>query len=339
MIRYFKKVLKGKGDVIAIDQHANACALQAADVGLQAPGVHDTNYLPFVKKVIREYDIKAILSLNDHELPVLANARESLEALGAKVLCSNPDIIEMCFDKWATYQFFQNNQIGTPRSYISLADVKKALQKGILTYPVILKPRWGSASSGITLVEDEKELDYAYYLLDKKLQKSVESKRYLAEPGHGILLQEYISGVEYGLDILNDLQGNHYASFGRQKLAMRAGETDLAISVINPEFSGLGKKIGELTGHYGIIDSDLMEKDGRIYFLELNPRFGGGYPFSHEAGVNVPAMYLAWLEGRSNVAVFNRYKAGVAASKYQSMMPVLTSFITETKPILFTKSS
>jgi len=59
-----------------------------------------------------------------------------------------------------------------------------------------------------------------------------------------------------------------------------------------------GFRIGEALGHIGNLDCDVFEKDGQYYLLEMNPRFGGGYPFSHLAGANYPAAIVAWLEGK-----------------------------------------
>ena len=47
----------------------------------------------------------------------------------------------------------------------------------------------------------------------------------------------------------------------------------------------------------GNLDVDVFEKDGNYYVLELNPRFGGGFPCSYEAGVNPPKAILKWLNG------------------------------------------
>lgn len=64
----------------------------------------------------------------------------------------------------------------------------------------------------------------------------------------------------------------------------------------NPELREMGRKIGEALGHVGNLDVDIMQRaDGAYCVLELNPRFGGGYPFSYEAGVNMPLAIIKWL--------------------------------------------
>ena len=73
------------------------------------------------------------------------------------------------------------------------------------------------------------------------------------------------------------------------------------------------------------MDCDFFVKDGEVYYLEMNPRFGGGYPFSHEAGINTPAIYVAWLQGNKNVDRFNNFVANKMFSKYDKMMPINVS--------------
>lgn len=112
-----------------------------------------------------------------------------------------------------------------------------------------------------------------------------------------ILIQEVIKGPEYGLDIVNDLDGKYRGVSVKQKLAMRSGETDKAITVDNADIREIGATIGKALGHIGNLDCDVLERDGEYYVLELNPRFGGGYPFSQEAGVNIPKAIVAWVKG------------------------------------------
>lgn len=105
-------------------------------------------------------------------------------------------------------------------------------------------------------------------------------------------------GAEFGLDVMNDLKGRNVGGAVKQKLAMRAGETDKAITVDLPEVREMGRRIGEALGHIGNLDVDIMQRaDGAYCVLELNPRFGGGFPFSYEAGVNMPKAIIQWVKG------------------------------------------
>ena len=78
---------------------------------------------------------------------------------------------------------------------------------------------------------------------------------------------------------------------------MRAGETDKACLRKHDALEQIGWRIGHELGHIGNLDADIFVNDRGAYLLEMNPRFGGGYPFSHMAGARHPEMILAWVEG------------------------------------------
>lgn len=322
LINYFKEALQGNGLVLAADSQLSAPALVDADVAIQVPSIYSPEYIEKLKELIQDHDINAIISLNDLELPLLSKNREELEKLGTKVIISNPHVIDIAFDKWKTFNFFKKTGVGTPKTYITLADAQSALAKGELEYPLVIKPRWGSASIAIDIVENEEELQLAYQLQRIKIQKSILRDASSEDMEKSILIQEKINGDEYGIDILNDFEGNHYGSFIRKKMGMRSGETDKAISVINKDFSKIAKTIAEKTKHIGNMDCDFFVSNDKVYYLEMNPRFGGGYPFSHEAGINTPGIYLSWLNGENSVDHHNNFTEGLMFSKCDRMMPI-----------------
>lgn len=322
LINYFKSALNGHGKVVAVDMQLSAPALVDADVAKVVPSIYDENYVSSIIAIVQEQNINAIISLNDLELPILAENKEKLEILGVKVLISPENVIDICFDKWKTYHFFKENGINTPLTFINIATAKKALEKNELKFPLIVKPRWGSASIGIDIVRSEEELELSYQLQHLKVSQSILGTVSATDAQNSIMIQEKLNGEEYGVDILNNFEGEFYGSFVRKKLAMRSGETDKAVSVINPDYNKVAEKVGRATKHIGNMDCDFFVVDGEVYFLEMNPRFGGGYPFSHEAGINTPAIYLAWLNHESNVDQFNTFKDGLAFSKFDNLMPI-----------------
>lgn len=322
LINYFKDALQGNGLILAADSQLSAPAMVDADVAIQVPSIYSDGYVEKLKELVSTYDISAIISLNDLELPILAKHKDEIEKLGAKVIISNPHVIDIAFDKWKTFHFFKEIGVDTPKTYITLADAQDALAQGELEYPLVIKPRWGSASIAIDIVKSEEELQMAYRLQLLKIQKSILKDASSEDIEKSILIQEKINGDEYGIDILNDFDGNHYGSFIRKKLGMRSGETDKAVSIINEEFSKIARTIAENTKHIGNMDCDFFVNNGKVYYLEMNPRFGGGYPFSHEAGINTPAIYLSWLNGENSVDRFNNFTEGLMFSKCDRLMPI-----------------
>ncbi|MEP1488274.1 MAG: ATP-grasp domain-containing protein [Algibacter sp.] len=323
LIDYFKEALNGKGKIIAVDTDCYAPALAVADINYKVSSILNPDYINELKDIIIKENIGALISLNDLELSLLSENKLEFENLGARVLLSDTGIIDMCFDKWKTYNFLKKAKINTPITYLSIDDVLIAIKNSEVSYPLIVKPRWGSASMGIMVVESENELKLAYQLLEIQIKKNdhFQKEHYYNEKC--ILIQEKIIGQEYGIDILNDFEGNYYASFVRKKVNMRSGETDKAISVIEKKYSAIGEIIGKATKHIGNMDCDFfVSEDGKVYFLEMNPRFGGGYPFSHNAGINIPAIYVSWLKGDGDINKYNNYKANLGFAKYDQMIRI-----------------
>ena len=298
LLKYFKENMQEGDKIVATDMQLSAPALQVADVKLQVPAVYAEDYIDKTLDICKEYSIDALISLNDLELPILAEQKARFEALGVKVIVSDPQVIDIAFDKFKTAQWIESIGLNAPKTYVTLASAKEALSKGEITFPLFMKPRWGSGSIGLESIADMEELDVYYNLLMKKIKKSI-----LATASVGneyIMIQEKLGGNEFGLDVMNDLEGNNVAVSVKQKLAMRAGETDKAITVDLPEVREMGAKIGRNLKHIGNLDVDIMQRaNGDYCVLELNPRFGGGYPFSYEAGVNMPLAILKWLRGEN----------------------------------------
>lgn len=296
LLKYFKENLTESDKIIATDMQLSAPALQVADVKLQVPAVYDPNYIDITLDICKKHKVNALISLNDLELPILANNKHLFEELGVKVIVSSIEVIDICFDKYKTAQWIESIGLKTPKTYIRLGDAKKALETGEISFPLFMKPRWGSGSIGLESIADMEDLDIYYNILMKKIKKTI-----LATASIGneyILIQEKLTGNEYGLDVMNDLDGNNVGVSVKQKLAMRSGETDKAITLDLLDVKQMGEQIGKELRHIGNLDVDIMQRaNGDYCVLELNPRFGGGFPFSYEAGVNLPKAIIEWIKG------------------------------------------
>lgn len=321
LLKYFKENM-GDGDkVVATDMQLSAPALQVADVKLQVPAVYDPKYVDITLQICKEQKIDALLSLNDLELPILAENKAKFEAEDVKVIVSDPAVIDIAFDKYKTAQWVESLGLKSPKTYVRLEDAKHALETGELHFPLFMKPRWGSGSIGLASITDMEELDIYYHLLMKQVKKTI-----LATASVGdeyIMIQEKLTGNEFGLDVMNDLEGNNVAVSVKQKLAMRVGETDKAVTVDLPEVREIGHKIGNALKHIGNLDVDVMQnKNGEYCVLELNPRFGGGFPFSYEAGVNLPKAIIEWVKGNKVDASILQPEYGRMFSKNDYLMEI-----------------
>ena len=322
LLKYFKENMSEGDLIVATDMQLSAPALTVADIKVQVPAVYDPSYIDVTLDICKKYNIKALLCLNDLELPILAENKAKFEALGVKVIVSDPEVIDIAFDKYKTAQWVESIGLNAPKTYVTLASAKEALSKGEIAFPLFMKPRWGSGSIGLETIDDMEELDIYYHLLMKKIKKSI-----LATASVGdeyIMIQEKLTGNEFGLDVMNDLEGNNVAVSVKKKLAMRAGETDKAITVDLPEVREMGAIIGRNLKHIGNLDVDIMQRaNGDYCVLELNPRFGGGYPFSYEAGANMPKAIIKWLKGERVEDALLRPQIGKMFSKNDYLVEII----------------
>lgn len=320
LLKYFKEQLKGEGKIIGADMQLTAPALSAADIKEKVPAVYADNYIDTILDICKKDDVKILISLNDLELPILAENKKKFEAVGVTPVISSKEVIDICFDKLKTAEFIEGLGLKAPKTFVNLEKAIKSIENKELSFPLILKPRWGSGSIGIEEVEDLEELNIVYNLLLKKVKKTI-----LATASIGneyIMIQQKITGKEYGLDIMNDLQGNFQGISVKQKLAMRAGETDKATTVNNPAIREMGETIGRSLKHIGNLDCDILEMDGKYYVLEMNPRFGGGFPFSYEAGVNLPKAIIEWTKGNNIDSELLKPKYGLTFAKCDYLVKV-----------------
>lgn len=215
LLKYFKEQLKGEGLIVATDMQLSAPALSVADVKEVVPAVYSSNYIDVTIEVCKRNKVDAIISLNDLELPILAKNKDRFTSLGIRLMVSEKEIIDICFDKYRTAQYIESIGLNTPKTFISYELVEEALRKGELAFPLVLKPRWGSGSIGVEFVDSMEELIEMYPLLMKKVKKTILEKA--SKWNEYILIQEMIKGQEYGLDVMNDLDGNHRAVSVKKK--------------------------------------------------------------------------------------------------------------------------
>jgi carbamoyl-phosphate synthase large subunit len=125
------------------------------------------------------------------------------------------------------------------------------------------------------------------------------------------------------MDVINDLSGSYVCTFIKRKIRMRAGQTDQAVTVRDDRL----ELIGENLAHIGILDCDLFVTGHGCYVIDINPRGGGGYPFSHIAGANLPAALIAWANGQQPDPAWFRIEPNVAASRGDTLV------VTNEKPV------
>src|SRR5438093_3162515 len=171
----------GGGRVLAADAAGSAPALHEADGHYIVPRCDAADYLPALLEICRREGVTLLVPTIDPELPALARAREAFARAGVMLALSSAEAVDVAFDKIATAAFFAREGIPAPQ----LLDLDEALAGANgFTFPAVLKPRFGSGSIGVHVVDDAEQLHF----LARRLRAPV--------------LQEYVSGVEFTLDVL-----------------------------------------------------------------------------------------------------------------------------------------
>ena len=315
LVEYFEKALCGQGKVYASNS-IDTYTLHQADGYVITPAIYDKEYINFLISYCKKNQISAIISLFDIDLPVLAKHKDEFEKEGIKVVVSDYNVTQICNDKWSTYEFLARLGLPQTPSYLNLENLKNDIAEGVVNYPFILKPRWGMGSIGIYKACNEQELLVFYAKLHKEIFDTYLKYESQVDKDSCIIIQQMIKGQEYGIEILNDLKGNYVSTFAKKKVAMRSGETDIAETVETVPFEDIAKLISAHLHHVAMLDVDcFVTETGERIVLEMNCRFGGQYPFTHNAGVNVPLQIIKWLNGEKVDKSLVIQKDGVRSCK------------------------
>ncbi|MBT9315652.1 ATP-grasp domain-containing protein [Leptothoe spongobia] len=300
LIRNFKtsmEKLNIRGNIITADRKKDASACFVSDYSEQVPPVSDPTYIDVLLKICRDYEITLLIPLIDPELSLLSRHSKPFEDIGIKLLVSSPEVNKICINKRVTYDFFKSNHISTPQLY-SLEELSK--ENNRISYPLIIKPANGSCSINVNKVHNFKELIFFLHHTQNPI------------------IQEYISGEEYTLDILVDFEGKAKVVVPRLRMETRAGESSKGITVKNSALIEAGKKVAEsLPGAIGCITAQcFLTKEGDIKFIEINPRFGGGFPLSYHAGADFPGWILAMAQGQELQVSIDEWKDGIVMLRF-----------------------
>lgn len=314
MVKYFKEALSEGGAVHVCNSDDKSIAFKYADKKVVSPLIYDENYIPFLLNYCTVNSINILISLFDIDLLMLAKHKKKFEAIGTKVIVSDSSIVEICNDKWKTYQFLKENGFHAPASFLNLSEVISRIAVGKLNYPIVVKPRYGCGSISVAIAYDEVDLHY----LTKKANEDIANSYLIYESAvteDKVIYQECLRGQEYGADIINDLNGETQNVIVRKKLAMRSGETDIAELVEEPIIHRELEKLGNIIRHIANMDCDVFLIDGVPYILEMNARFGGGYPFSHMGGCDLPKAIVEWVKGKKVDKGLIASKTGITGFK------------------------
>lgn len=258
------------GNIVGTDCDWLAPALQEVDEPQLVPRFKEPNYLDSVLRVCEEQSISVIFPLNDGELIHLAKHAVEIEATGARVAVLTPKAIQICGDKWLTYQFFSELGLPTAESWLPQNGRPQNLR-----FPVFIKPRDGSAGESTYPVRSQHELDFF--------------ETFVPNP----IVQEFLAGPEITTDVVCGLDGKVISTISRQRIAVRGGEAIKSVTIHDKRIEQACHEIAEKLPAKGPITVQCMMQDDVPHFVEINARLGGGLPLAIGAGVDVPALLLS----------------------------------------------
>lgn len=303
------------------DLTSTAPALSLCDYSHKVPPIDDESYIPFLLNACKENEIDLLIPTIDTDLLILAQSKAEFKRSGTTVLVPDESVIHISNDKRNTYKFFKKVGVATPETFEDYTQYD-------LGFPCFIKPYVGSASKDAYSVPSQDILE-----------------KYAGDIA-GYIVQNKIMGEEFTVDVLCDFNGRPIYITPRRRLQVRAGEV-LTTEIMNDPKVVLEcqqilselRAVGPLTIQY-IKDSET----GINFYIEINPRFGGGSPLSMKAGAHSAESILRMvagydvepqLEAHSPGAIYSRFDQSVrsnpslhSTSKLSDLSGLLASYRT-----------
>lgn len=274
LVKAFKETaakLDGNIRVYTTDMNPKmAPVAYVSDRCFEVPKVTDPKYPELLLELCLEYNIGLVIPTIDTELLILATIKEEFSRHGIYIIVSDEAFVSVCRDKRNTGDFFEKHRIRVP----------KAIDKDNPTFPLFAKPYDGSLSSNLHYIKNAEELT-PEILNDPKL-----------------LFMEYIDKnvyKEYTVDMYYGRDNRLKCVVPRERIEIRAGEINKGRTTKNQIVSFLKDRLETIEGCVGCICMQLFfhPETYDVIGIEINPRFGGGYPLTYAAGGNYP-LFLIW---------------------------------------------
>ncbi len=308
---YFRPHLHSGDKIFGTSHTPWTPGFQACDQGLLMPPIASDEYVPAILEVCRKYEITGLLSFFDPDVVALSAHVEELKTAGVIPLIPAEKAAMISFDKWQTFQTLRVAGFSVPDTTIDLEEARSGLRSGRFRFPLMVKPRTGFGSANVFVAGNDPQMEAFFsYAPD-------------------MLIQEFVDGDMYDVEALSgtDQQVLHVVAW--RKYLSRHGETEQAVTVEDPELVETGSRLAETVGLVGPMDVDLFRtKDGEVRVLELNLRFGGGYPVSHLASADFPGMIVEIFRGGHPAPRIGQYRRDVCLLKsFQVMGGPVDSFL------------
>jgi len=306
LMKEFRASMDDGSKIVATDNSPYAPALYFADKQYIVPRIDIPGYIDVILKICEEEDIRAVTTLIDPEILLLAENRERFSQCGVEVLAPYTETAKLCYDKYEMFKYLRENGIRTVMTWGTFEDIKKAIDIGEVGFPIFVKPRMGSGSVGARKVFDIDTLHSAF------------------KQDSSLIAQELMTGVgcfDLNADVYVDTVSCKPVSiFSKRKISTIIGGANKTVSFKDDRlFSFIQDALSKFRFN-GPIDVDLFYKNGEYYLSEINPRFGGAYLHAYGAGVNFIKMIANNLRGMANEVRIGNYEEGLVMMMYDSVV-------------------
>jgi len=310
LIDAFRRALQGDGSIIVTDANRYAASFTKANKFFVSPSIDNPIYEKWLFNLCLAEKVGLLLSCLTEEQSLISKLSEDLAQINCKTVSMPSQHIKYCEDKLETKRLCEQLNLSYPKTW-TVDDFGNIPYSA---YPLIVKPRLGRGGRGQFVLTNRKG-ELALFKSESRKNKF-----------QNYIVQGLISGQEFGIDIINDLCGNYCTTLCRLKIEYRNGETDIAKIIDCHTLNMIGETLGKFLCHKGLIDVDLMFDGNEYFILDVNPRFGGGYIFSHMAGANVPAALIAWARGIDIVDDYLKCSVGRVYARFSSvgMLPSIS---------------
>ena len=302
LLRIWRTAIEASGRtarLIAADMTALSAAWQSADAGYLVPRCQDPSFLEAVLGICGKEHVDLIVPTIDPELPVYAAAGRQFEAVGTRVHVSSPETISISNDKRLTHAWLLAHGLPT----VAQVDAQLLLAgQAQLDLPVYAKPARGSSAIGVTRVD------------------TLDSLERIAAHRDDYIVQEIAPGAEYTVDVFVDRFGRCRSAVPRRRLEVRNGEVSKGVTVKHQAVIALATQVSEaLPGAWGCLNVQIFADDltARLSVIEINARFGGGFPLSWEAGADIPRWILEDMLSQESSA-HQDWKDGLLMLRYDA---------------------
>ena len=294
------------GKLIATDLTSAAPAFQVADIGATTVPVGRIEYIPALLKLVKKHHVGLIVPLTDLDLRSLARQRDKFEELDCTIMVGSEQAVALCRDKAKIGQLLGDAGLAVIKTY-SLKDFTRKP-----FYPCFVKPIGGSAGIGASIINNSHEL-----------------QNHVSVFGGRLIVQQYLPGQEFTIDVYRSRDGKVRSVVPRQRLTVRCGEVEKAITVKDDSLIEAASKLaGLLEGMWRVFCCQCRrlatDRSARPQFFEINPRFGGGVPLSIAAGANLPLYLLQEVLGAPITATVGDFTDRLLMLRYDEA--VFTKF-------------